>query len=270
MRAAYYETNGSAREVLHVGDVETGEPGRGEVRVRLRTSGVNPSDVKSRAGLSRKIAFPRVIPQSDGAGEIDRVGEGVPASRIGERVWVWNGQWRRAFGTAAEHIVLPAEQAVPAAGQHQPGGRRLPRHPGLHRLSGRRICRHRRGLDRAGGGRRRRGRALRHPACQEEEGDGPHHRQFARQGRACPAGGRRPRHRLQARGRRRARHGDHRQARRRRGDRDGSRRQRQAAAGRAAAGGHRRDLWRQRAGAARSRSSSCCRTASRSGSSWSI
>ena len=112
MRAAYYEKNGPAREVLHVGDVEAGEPGRGEVRVRLRTSGVNPSDVKSRAGLSRKIAFPRVIPQSDGAGEIDRVGEGVPASRIGERVWVWNGQWRRAFGTAAEYIVLPAEQAV--------------------------------------------------------------------------------------------------------------------------------------------------------------
>ena len=85
-----------------------------------RTSGVNPSDVKSRAGLTRKIAFPRVIPHSDGAGEIDRVGEGVPAARVGERVWVWNGQWRRAFGTAAEWIVLPAEQAVRAAGQRQP------------------------------------------------------------------------------------------------------------------------------------------------------
>ncbi len=82
------------------------------MRVRLLTSGVNPSDVKSRAGVNRKIAFPRVIPHSDGAGEIDRVGEGVAASRIGERVWVWNGQWRRAFGTAAEYIVLPAEQAV--------------------------------------------------------------------------------------------------------------------------------------------------------------
>ena len=112
MRAASYEKNGPAREVLRVGDVDTGEPGRGEVRVRLATSGVNPSDVKSRAGINRKIAFPRVIPHSDGAGEIDRVGEGVAASRIGERVWVWNGQWRRAFGTAAETIVLPAEQAV--------------------------------------------------------------------------------------------------------------------------------------------------------------
>jgi NADPH:quinone reductase len=83
------------------------------VRVRLATSGVNPSDVKSRAGLTRKIAFPRVIPHSDGAGEIDAVGEGVPTARVGERVWVWNGQWRRPFGTAAEQIVLAAEQAVP-------------------------------------------------------------------------------------------------------------------------------------------------------------
>jgi NADPH2:quinone reductase len=113
MRAAYYESNGPARTVLRLADVETPEPGRGEVRVRLRASGVNPSDVKSRAGLTRKIAFPRVIPHSDGAGEIDRVGEGVAPARVGERVWVWNGQWRRAFGTAAEFITVPAQQAVP-------------------------------------------------------------------------------------------------------------------------------------------------------------
>jgi len=113
MRAAYYETNGTAREVLRVGELETPQPGRGEVRVRLAVSGVNPSDVKSRAGLTRKIAFPRVIPHSDGAGEIDQVGEGVSPSRVGERVWVWNGQWRRPFGTAAASIVLPSEQAVP-------------------------------------------------------------------------------------------------------------------------------------------------------------
>jgi NADPH2:quinone reductase len=113
MRAAYYEKNGPAREVLRVAEVETPQPGPGEVRVRLRTSGVNPSDVKGRAGTTRKIAFPRVIPHSDGAGEIDAVGEGVPAARVGERVWVWNGQWRRPFGTAAQSIVLPAHQAVP-------------------------------------------------------------------------------------------------------------------------------------------------------------
>jgi NADPH2:quinone reductase len=117
MRAAYYEKNGPANEVLHVGEVETPKPGPGEVRIRLKTSGVNPSDVKNRLGTTRKIAFPRVIPHSDGAGEIDAVGPGVAASRLGERVWTWNGQWKRPFGTAAEYITLPENQAVklPAA-----------------------------------------------------------------------------------------------------------------------------------------------------------
>jgi NADPH2:quinone reductase len=112
MKAAYYERNGGARDVLKVGKVETPHPGPGEVRVKLAASGVNPSDVKSRQGVTRKIAYPRVIPQSDGAGTIDEVGDGVSRSRIGERVWVWNGQWKRASGTAAEFIVLPASQAV--------------------------------------------------------------------------------------------------------------------------------------------------------------
>jgi len=113
MRAAYYERNGPAAEVLRVGDVDAPQPGPGEVRVKVRTSGVNPSDVKSRAGLTRKIAFARVIPHSDGAGEIEMVGAGVSASRIGERVWTWNAQWKRPFGTAAEYVVLPEAQAVP-------------------------------------------------------------------------------------------------------------------------------------------------------------
>ncbi len=112
MRAAFYERNGTAREVLRVGDMETPQAGAGEVRVKLATSGVNPSDVKSRQGTTRKIAWPRVIPQSDGAGVIDQVGDGVPKSRIGERVWVWNGQWKRAFGTGGEYIALPSAQAV--------------------------------------------------------------------------------------------------------------------------------------------------------------
>lgn len=111
MRAAYYEANGSARDVLKVGEIATPQAGPGEVRVKLATSGVNPSDVKARQG-SRKIAWPQLIPQSDGAGVIDQVGDGVPKSRIGERVWVWNGQWKRPFGTAAEYIALPAIQAV--------------------------------------------------------------------------------------------------------------------------------------------------------------
>ena len=113
MRAAYYDANGAAAEVLKLGELDTPEPGQGEVRVRLMTSGVNPSDVKTRAGTARKMTFTRVVPHSDGAGEIDRVGDGVSAARIGERVWTWNAAWKRPFGTAAEYVVLPAEQAVP-------------------------------------------------------------------------------------------------------------------------------------------------------------
>ena len=113
MLAAFYERTGPAREVLQVAELPTPEPGPGEVRIRLAASGVNPSDVKSRAGLrSSALPFPRIVPHSDGAGTIDAVGAGVPAARRGERVWTWNGAWRRPFGTAAEYIVLPAGQAV--------------------------------------------------------------------------------------------------------------------------------------------------------------
>ena len=124
MRAACYERTGPAAEVLTVEELPTPAAGPNEVRVRVHWSGVNPSDVKSRAGLrSKTLAFPRIVPHSDGAGVIDQAGEGVDPSRIGERVWVWNGAWGRAFGTAAEFIVLPSAQAVrlpdgvdPAAG----------------------------------------------------------------------------------------------------------------------------------------------------------
>src|ERR1044071_10289753 len=102
MRAAFYEKNGAARDVLHVADAETPQPGPGEVRVRLRTSGFNPSDGKAREGRTRKIAYPRVIPHSDGAGAIDALGDGVLPARKGERVWVWNAQWKRPFGTRSE------------------------------------------------------------------------------------------------------------------------------------------------------------------------
>ena len=112
MRAAFYEQNGSAKQVLKLGEVETPRPGPGEVRVKLATSGVNPSDVKARAGSTRKIAYPRVVPHSDGAGEIDMAGDGVSPARIGERVWLWNAQWMRAFGTCAEFVTLPSPQAV--------------------------------------------------------------------------------------------------------------------------------------------------------------
>ena len=112
MRAAFYESNGAARAVLRVAEVPTPEPGAGEVRVKIMASGVNPSDVKAREGRTRKIAYPRVIPHSDGAGIIDAVGEGVNPARVGERVWTWNAQWKRALGTCAEYVVLPEAMAV--------------------------------------------------------------------------------------------------------------------------------------------------------------
>ncbi|MEQ9259667.1 MAG: NADPH:quinone reductase [Roseovarius sp.] len=115
MRAVWYERFGPAEEVLELGEVETPAPGPGEVLVRLTFSGVNPSDAKARAGSRpgvTKPPFPRIIPHSDGAGVIEAVGEGVDRARVGERVWIWNGQWQRPFGTAAEMIALPATQAV--------------------------------------------------------------------------------------------------------------------------------------------------------------
>ena len=112
MLAAYYTKQGPAREVLQVGEQPTPEPGPGEVRVRLRTSGVNPSDWKSRSGRSYAMLGPPVIPHSDGAGDIDKVGPGV-RDRVGERVWTWNAQYQRPLGTAAEYVVLASAQAVP-------------------------------------------------------------------------------------------------------------------------------------------------------------
>lgn len=110
MRAAWYSKSGSARDVLVVGELATPSPAQGEVRVKLATSGVNPSDVKSRR---RPLLYERVVPHSDGAGIIDAVGEGVSSERIGQRVWIWNGQWQRPMGTAAEYVVVPEPQAVP-------------------------------------------------------------------------------------------------------------------------------------------------------------
>ena len=104
--------------MLQLAELPDPRAAAGEVRVRLRWSGVNPSDVKSRAGLrSSAMPFPRVVPHSDGMGVIDAVGDGVSPTQIGQRVWLWNAAWGRAFGTAAECITLPERQAValPAA-----------------------------------------------------------------------------------------------------------------------------------------------------------
>ena len=112
MRAAWFDSFGSAKDVLQVGDQQTPVAGAGEVLVRLAASGVNPSDVKKRAG-----SFPNlldggfVIPNSDGAGIIEAVGDGVDAGRVGERVWIYQAQYGRRFGTAAEYVAIDTRRA---------------------------------------------------------------------------------------------------------------------------------------------------------------
>jgi NADPH2:quinone reductase len=113
MRAVWYDRQGPARAVIEIGELPTPEPSRGEVRVKLEAAGVNPSDTYRRGGAVPK-EYPRVIPSSDGAGTIDRVGPGVPESRVGERVWLYNGQRNgRWMGTAAEYIALDASLVTP-------------------------------------------------------------------------------------------------------------------------------------------------------------
>src|SRR5258707_11833358 len=114
MKAVWYERMGPAPEVLTYGEMPTPVAGPGEVRVRLEASGVNPADVGRRGGSYRALEYPRVIPNSDGAGIVDQVGDGVTRLKIGQRVWLFNGQRNgRAFGTAAEYIAL-AEHLVTA------------------------------------------------------------------------------------------------------------------------------------------------------------
>ena len=110
MKAAWYERNGKAKEVLTIGEMPDPKPAKGEVRVKMACSGLNPTDVKRREGTrGQNIEFPRVIPNSDGAGVVD---ESSNKQLLGKRVWVWNAQWGRAFGTCAEYCCLPESQVA--------------------------------------------------------------------------------------------------------------------------------------------------------------
>src|SRR5271170_4007748 len=109
MRAVWYDRQGPANEVIVQGEIPTPEPGTGEVRVRLEASGVNPSDTYRRRGAV-PAEYPRVIPNSDGAGVVDKAGDSVPTRWVGKRVWLYNGQRNgRWMGTAAEYIALDAD-----------------------------------------------------------------------------------------------------------------------------------------------------------------
>lgn len=114
MHAVWYEKQGPAREVLVHGEMPDPPVGPGQVLVKVTTSAVNPSDCNGRGGnLGRRLLFPRVIPHSDGAGTVIAVGEDVASSWIGQRVWIYNSQRSRAFGTAAELIAVEEEWIAP-------------------------------------------------------------------------------------------------------------------------------------------------------------
>lgn len=108
MRAAWYEATGDAKSVLQYGEHSLPDMSDQQVLVRLHATGVNPSDVKTRAG-GRGMAFPKIIPHSDGAGIVVATGDSCDPSLIGQRVYVRNGQWGRHSGTAAEYIAIEPE-----------------------------------------------------------------------------------------------------------------------------------------------------------------
>jgi NADPH:quinone reductase len=112
MKAALYDRYGAAREVLRVEDVQRPEPGPGQVRVRVQASGVNPTDWKSRSGATPRPIDGFQIPNQDGAGVIDAVGEGVDPGRVGQRVWLWFAAAGNRWGTAAQWSVVPEDRAV--------------------------------------------------------------------------------------------------------------------------------------------------------------
>jgi NADPH:quinone reductase len=112
MRAVVYSQAGEP-DVLRLVERPVPDPGPGEVRVRVSVSGVNPTDWKARRGsVAGEPVDPAHVPNQDGAGTVDAVGEGVDPSRVGERVWLWEAAYQRIDGTAQEFVVLPERQAV--------------------------------------------------------------------------------------------------------------------------------------------------------------
>jgi NADPH:quinone reductase-like Zn-dependent oxidoreductase len=89
------------------------EPGPGEVRVRMRASPINPSDLLMVRGQYGRLAQLPATPGFEGAGVIDKAGPGMlkilRGLRPGRRVAVLNGQ----TGNWQELVVIPARQAVP-------------------------------------------------------------------------------------------------------------------------------------------------------------
>src|SRR5579862_9783446 len=114
MKAAYYETQGPAQDVLILADLPDPTPAEGEVRIRIHASGINPGDTKKREdAFHLGMPYPRVVPHSDGAGQIDQLGPGVPHEWLNRNVWCYGAQSYRPFGTAAEYTVVPLDHVAP-------------------------------------------------------------------------------------------------------------------------------------------------------------
>lgn len=117
MKAAWYERQGPAREVIKVGELPDSTLGAFDVRVSLEYSGLNPSDLKRRVGFNgQPHAFPLIVPNSDGAGFVSEIGPEAKGLRVGDKVWVFNAQWKRPFGTNASEVALPAHLVQPLPG----------------------------------------------------------------------------------------------------------------------------------------------------------
>ena len=92
-------------EVLRLEDVPIPEPGPGQLLVRVEAAGVNFTDIYHRTGLY-KVQFP-FTPGREGAGVVERVGQGVTTARPGDRVVS-----ESAMGTYADYAIVGAERAV--------------------------------------------------------------------------------------------------------------------------------------------------------------
>ncbi|MGF1473633.1 MAG: alcohol dehydrogenase family protein [Rubrobacteraceae bacterium] len=138
MKAVLLTGHGGPEKLEYREDVPAPEPAEGEVLIEVGAAGVNNTDIWTREGAygaeddpestggwrrGEQMEFPR-IQGLDIAGRIDRVGGGVPESRIGERVLVdfalYSGEESVADadiigserdGGFAEYVVVPAENA---------------------------------------------------------------------------------------------------------------------------------------------------------------
>jgi NADPH:quinone reductase-like Zn-dependent oxidoreductase len=95
-------------EVLTLREAPDPTPGEGELRVAVRASGVNFADILARLGLYPDAPKPPVVVGYEVCGTVDRVGSGVAAPRVGDRVVALT-----RFGGYADQVVVPAAFAFP-------------------------------------------------------------------------------------------------------------------------------------------------------------